>query len=127
IDDIFVAYCNSLHAFRISRLQVKEISMNWLLPGSLVAPIAALFLLGLVPTRSANGAPRLLGWLTTLIAGLALLVSVAAGARVLAVGPVDYSFVQWNSPLPFCLGIHFDAVTAVMMTLVSFIGLIIAR
>lgn len=101
--------------------------MNWLLPGLLVAPVISLFALGLIPSRRANAAAPLFGWLTTTVAGLTFLASLAAGVHVITAGPIDYSFAEWTSPIPFCLGIHVDAVTVVMMTLISFIGVIIAR
>jgi len=101
--------------------------MNWLLPGLLVAPVLSLFVLGLIPSRCANQAAPLFGWLTTIVAGLAFLVSLAAGVQLITVGPMDYSFMEWKSPIPLCLGVHVDAVTVVMMTLISFIGVIIAR
>jgi len=101
--------------------------MTWLLPGLLVAPVVSLFCLGLIPSGRANPVAPLFGWLTTLVAGLAFLVSLAAGVHVITTGPMDYSVVELKSPVPFCLGVHVDAVTVVMMTLISFIGLIIAR
>lgn len=101
--------------------------MNSLLPGLLAAPVVSLLGLGMIPNRFAVGAATLLGRLTILAAGAALLMSVAAGVHVLSAGALDYSFVQWSSPIPFCLGVHIDSVAVVMMTLISFIGLIIAR
>lgn len=101
--------------------------MNWLLPGLLAASVVWLLVFGLIPSRYAVGAPTLLGRLTSLVASLALLMSLAAGIQVLSAGAIDYSFVQSNSPIPFCLGVHIDSVAVVMMTLISFIGLIIAR
>jgi NAD(P)H-quinone oxidoreductase subunit 5 len=101
--------------------------MNWLLPVVLVACVLSLFLLGLVPSRRANQMAPLFGWLTTMVAGLACLVSLAMGVQVITTGPIGYSFVEWKSPVSFCLGIHVDAVAVVMLTLISFIGVIIAR
>ncbi len=101
--------------------------MNGLLPALLITLVVSLFGLGLIPGRRANHAAPLLGWLTTIVSGLAFIVSLAAGVRVITTEPMDYSFVEWNSPVPFCLGVHVDAVTVVMMALISFIGLIIAR
>ncbi len=101
--------------------------MNWLLPGLLAAPVVSLLGFGLIPHRHAVGAPTLLGRLTFLVAGLALLMSLVAGIHLIFEGPLDYSFVQSNSPIPFCLGLHIDSLAVVMMTLISFIGLIIAR
>lgn len=101
--------------------------MNWLLPHLLAAHVLALIGIGLIPSRRANAAATLLGRLTTIVAGSAFLAALAAGAHVLTVGPMDYSFAEWKSPFPFCLGVHIDAVTVVMLLLISFIGAIIAR
>lgn len=98
--------------------------MSWLSPGLLAVPVISLLALGLIPGR---GAALAFGRLTTLLCGLACLGSVAGLVRVIAVGPLDATFVRWTSPVPFCLGIYVDAVSVVMMTLISFIGWIIAR
>jgi NAD(P)H-quinone oxidoreductase subunit 5 len=101
--------------------------MNWLPPGLLAAPVISLLALGLIPSRRANGMARPFGWLTTILASVSLLISLAAAVQVITVGPIDATFIQWTSPVPFCLGVHVDAIAIVMMTLISFIGLIIAR
>jgi len=101
--------------------------MYWLSVGLLAVPVVSLLSLGFIPSRHANEAARLLGLLTTMLASLALLGSVAAAVHVLSVGPLHATFVRWTSPVPFSLGIYVDAVAVVMMTLISFIGLIIAR
>lgn len=99
-------------------------SLSW---GLLAVPVGLLLTIGLVPNRRANAAASLFGWMTILLAGLMLLASVAAAAFVLTVGPIQGAFIRWNTPIPVCLGLHVDAVAVVMMMLVSFIGLIIAR
>lgn len=101
--------------------------MNWLPPGLLVAFPLFLLALGLVPSRRANGAAHLFGGLTTILAGVSLLVSLAAAVQVMTAGPIDAVFIRWTSPVPFNLGIHVDAIAVVMSTLISFIGWIIAR
>lgn len=101
--------------------------MNWLPPGFLAVPTVSLLALGLFPNRIANGAPRVFGGLTTSLAGVALLVSCAASVQLATTGPIDATFVRWHSPVPVCLGVHVDAVAVVMMALISFIGLVIAR
>jgi NAD(P)H-quinone oxidoreductase subunit 5 len=98
--------------------------MNWLSPGLLAVPVVSLLALGLIPGR---GAALAFGRLTTLLSGLACLGSVAGLIRVIAVGPLDATFLRWTSPVPFCLGIYVDAVSVVMMGLISFIGWVIAR
>ena len=101
--------------------------MNWLPEGLIAAPVVVLLAIGLIPSRRANGSPQLLGSITTILASLALLGSVAAFFQVMTVGPIDAIFFGWISPFPVSLGIYVDAVAVVMMTLISFIGLIIAR
>ena len=101
--------------------------MNWFPPGLLAAPVLTLLVLGLLPGRRWNPAMLPGGWLTALPIGMALLLSLAAAVQVVVVGPIDASFVRWDSPIDFCLGVHVDTVAVVMMVLVSFIGLIITR
>lgn len=101
--------------------------MNWLPPGLLAAPVVALIALGLIPSRRANEAAQRIGWLTTILVSVSLLISLAAAVQVMTEGPIDAAFVRWTWPIPISLGIHVDAITVVMMTLISFIGLIIAR
>lgn len=101
--------------------------MNWLPAGLLAAPVVSLLAVGLIPSRRANGVALLCGWLTTILASVSLLTSLAAAVPVMAVGPIDAAFLRWTSPVPICLGVHVDAIAVVMMTLISFIGLIIAR
>lgn len=101
--------------------------MNWLPPSLLAASVLSLLAVGLIPNRRANGLPHLLGWLTTILVSGSLLVSLVAALQVMTVGPIDTTLIQWTSPVPLCLGVHIDAIAVVMMTLISFIGLIIAR
>lgn len=101
--------------------------MNWLPPSLLITPVVLLLSLGLIPSRRANHAPLLLGWLTTMVAGLAFLFSLVAASQVIITGPMNYSFTESKSPVPVCLGVHVDSVAVVMMALISFIGMIVAR
>lgn len=96
-------------------------------PVLLAVPVATLFSLGLIPSRIANRAPQTWGSLVALFALLALAGSVGSAVDVLRNGPIDATFFRWESPVPLCIGFHLDAVAVVMMTLISFIGLIIAR
>lgn len=105
----------------------QEIPVNSLPWGLLAAPVVSLLAVGLIPSRRANSAAQLCGWLTSILAGLMLLVSGAAAVHVLTVGPIHTTLIRWSSPVPICLGLHIDSVSVVMMTLISFIGLVIAR
>ena len=78
------------------------------------------------PTGRDAGALRM-GQLTLICSSLSLLISLAAAVQVITAGPIDATFVQWTDPVPFCLGVHVDAIAVVMMVLISFIGLVIAR
>lgn len=98
--------------------------MNWLSPGLLAVPVVSLLALGLIPGR---GKPLAFGRLTMLLSGLACLGSVAGLLRVMAVGPLEATFLRGTWPVPLCLGVYVDAVSVVMMALISFIGWVIAR
>lgn len=71
--------------------------------------------------------PQWAGQLTTNLVLLSFVMSVVSTLHVAMSGPIDvvYFVVDW--PIPFTLGIHIDSLAAVMMMLVSFIGLIIDR
>lgn len=101
--------------------------MNWLSSGVLAAPAVTLLAFGLIPSRRANHQPQLWGWLTTIMASVSLLISLAAAVHVTTTGSIDAAFIRWTSPVPFCLGVHVDEIAVIMMILISFIGLIIAR
>ena len=101
--------------------------MNYFPQVLLIVPVVSLLALGLIPSRRANEAAQRIGRLTTILVSISLLVSLAASFHVMTVGAIDGTFVRCASPIPICLGVHVDAITVVMMTLISFIGLIIAR
>ena len=101
--------------------------MAWLLPGLLVATVLALLASGLFPWQRLSRSAQRSGRATTWLAIVALLASLAASVHVMIAGTIDYSFYVWQWPLPCCLGVYVDAVSAVMLVLISFIGLIIAR
>lgn len=101
--------------------------MNWLAPVVLTTTTALLLGLGLAPCSGARGAARLRGGWTTLLSGMALLASLATAVVVMTTEPIDIAWIRFDGLLPFCLGAYIDALTAVMTTLISFIGLIIAR
>ena len=94
--------------------------MNWLPPGLLAAPAVLLIGLGLVPRGRSNDAAGFFGRLATLLCGAMFLMSVPTAVLVTMYGPMDYTFVRWNLPVPICLGIHVDAVAVVMMSPVSY-------
>lgn len=94
---------------------------------------AALFLAaGLVPAARADRWPRAM---RAAVVGLAAVAVVAAvlTAALLAIalfavaGPVDRAIWTAPGPLPLNVGVFVDPLTAVMLLLVSFVGLVIAR
>ena len=94
----------------------------------LVAAPPLLFLgTGMIPSRWANrhvGVMR--RWVVWLAAGC-LGLSAAAAGMLVRHGVLDVALLQWTWPLPLNLGVYFDSLAAVMLLLINFIGLIIAR
>lgn len=101
--------------------------MIWF-PGEwLAVPVLALLSLGLIPPRQAKAWTPLLGGVSTSLSGLALLMSLAVAVPVVQSGPIDITLLRWTAPVPLRLGMHLDSIAVVMMSLISFIGMIIAR
>ncbi|SFJ57420.1 proton-conducting transporter transmembrane domain-containing protein [Planctomicrobium piriforme] len=91
------------------------------------APPLLLLACGLVPSRWAD---RHLAVMRRASVGLALLafaLSVTAGVLLAIAGPLDSTFVQWSRPIPLSLGVYVDSLSAIMLVLISFIGLIVVR
>lgn len=65
-------------------------------------------------------------WIPRLAAG-AFLVSVVGAGLLVSNGPVDQNLVAISWPVPLSFGVYFDSLSAVMLLLVSFIGVIITR
>lgn len=96
---------------------------------ALTIPPMMLLLLGLVPNRLANRYHLATGWLTILLSGLACLLSlIVASARLSGTLPSFYASLAtspWSPHLE--LSIFYDNLTAFMLSLVSFLGLITCR
>jgi len=96
---------------------------------ALVVALPPLLLLavGLVPSHWANrhriGMRRAAIGLLAFALGCAIVAAVGLAVR----GPIDVEFLGADRPVPLNVGVYFDSLTAVMMLLISFIGLIIAR
>ena len=92
-----------------------------------VTPACLLLAAGLVPATVANRRPRSMAVAVTWLAGLALAAAAVTASLLAMTGPVDLSF--WNAPgrLPLNVGVFVDPLTAVMLLLVSFVGLVISR
>lgn len=85
----------------------------------------ALLAVGLLPSGWANrNAPRLRSGVSWLLGG-AFAVSVIAAGMLVSIGPLDCELL--SLPWGVNLGLYFDSLAALLMPMISFIGLIIAR
>lgn len=58
---------------------------------------------------------------------VAFLISAVGAGLLVAKGPVDENLISIGWPVPLSFGVYFDSLSAVMLLLVSFIGVIITR
>ena len=61
------------------------------------------------------------------VTAAALAAAVAISGLLTTTGPVDRALVAAPAPLPLNLGVYVDGLTAVMLLLISAVGLVIAR
>ena len=108
-------------------LRTERTIMNWTMPSLITTSVASLLLIGLVPNNAANRSPQRTGLIATMLVGFAFLMSLIAAVQITVTGPIDATFAQVPWPIPFSLGLQVDSVAVVMMTMISFISLIIAR
>ena len=108
-------------------IQIGATTMNWITPSLITTSVASLLLIGLVPDRSANRSPHRFGLLATVLVGFAFLMSLVSAVQIAFIGPIDAKFTKLTWPIPVSFGIQVDSVVVVMMTMISFVGLIIAR
>lgn len=94
-------------------------------PLLLIAGPLLYLLVGLVPTRWANRNVGNMIQLTDRVAWTAFALSVVAAVGLALNGKVSHSFFALGEV--FKLSVYFDTLSAVMLTLVSFIGLIVTR
>ncbi len=90
-------------------------------------PPTLLLAVGLVPSRWANRHRHAMRQAAIGLLAFALACAIVAAAGLVVRGPIDVAFLGGDGPLPLNVGVYFDSLTAVMMLLISFIGLIIAR
>ncbi len=107
----------------------SEVSPSLVPAIALAAPLV-LLLAGLVPSRWANRRPRRMARVSESVAWLAFAVAVVLTA-LHAIDPAR-SWVGFSVPLPgdvgdFSLATYVNALTVVMLLLVSFIGAIVTR
>ena len=91
------------------------------------APPLALLAAAALPSSVANRHPGRIGAWVTGVTAAALAAAVAISGLLTTTGPVDRALVAAPAPLPLNLGVYVDGLTAVMLLLISAVGLVIAR
>ncbi|MEI8018081.1 MAG: proton-conducting transporter membrane subunit [Schlesneria sp.] len=86
-----------------------------------------LFAVGLIPDIWANRHVVVIRNLIMTIAYSACCLSIATAVLLALNGPLDVVYFKMSWPVPIGLGIYIDRVAIVMLTLISFIGLVISR
>lgn len=90
-------------------------------------PSLLLLALGCTPTRWANRHVAVMKIGSVGFAATAFVAAVAGAALLPMTGLVDQTFRSGNAIPPFNFGVYFDSLTAVMLLLISFIGVIVMR
>ena len=99
-----------------------------MLQSCLAAAAPALLLLpGLLSSGFANRHVSLMRGMSLTISGLALLCSAASVAMLPMFGSVDMPLLKVSWPVRFSPGVYLDSLSAIMMLLITFIGLVIVR
>lgn len=101
-----------------------------LLPMLVVTAPLLLLLAGLVPATYANAHPQLIMRLNSGAAWLALLAAITAAAVHAFGDPVAWTWFSIALPAgigAFSLGVYVNAVTVIMLVLVSFVGVVVTR
>jgi NAD(P)H-quinone oxidoreductase subunit 5 len=80
-----------------------------------------------LPASLANAHPRGVRAVITGLLAVACAAAVVAAGLLATTGPVDRVLLAAPAPLPLNVGIFFDALSAVMLLLITGIGLVIAR
>lgn len=101
--------------------------MNFWFSLSAAAPALSLLAVGLIPGSWAHRHVRTMRPLTLRLAAAAFFLSLAAAGGLVSAGTLNAVYLEISRPLPLTLGVFVDSVAAIMLVLVSFIGLIIAR
>jgi NAD(P)H-quinone oxidoreductase subunit 5 len=94
--------------------------LAWLLGSGPLLLVA----MALVPRRMANAQPSGMKRLSSAVTGFALLVALCGAAGVALGMRGSYLFAASG---PFRLGLYFDVLSAVMLLLVAFLGMVITR
>ena len=80
-----------------------------------------------LPASLANAHAKTVRTAITGLIAAAFAAALAAAGLLTATGPVDRAFLTASSSLPLNLGVYFDSLSAVMMLLITTVGLVIAR
>jgi len=96
---------------------------------AMIVLISTLMLLGavLIPSHWANRSARILRTLSLGLLAAACLGAVSASLLLIETGPVDRALLATAWPINLNFGVYFDGLSAVMLLLISFIGLVIVR
>jgi NAD(P)H-quinone oxidoreductase subunit 5 len=98
-----------------------------LLPLMVALPASLLLGAGLVSSRWANRHPLAMRRAAVALLLVSCLMSAIAPVLLVAHGPVDVPFLACTRPIPLNVGVYYDSLTAIMLLLITFIGLLIAR
>ncbi len=91
-----------------------------------VGVVVGHFLCGLVPERWANRHSVWMRWFSWLVVTFGFLGAVGAAVCVMVFGPMRAVLLAIESA-PIRVSIHFDSLAAIMMVLITFVGLVIVR
>ena len=86
-----------------------------------------LLLPGLLTSRFANRHVSFMRGMSLTISGVALLCSAASVALLPVFGSVDMPLLRVTWPVHFSPGVYLDSLSAIMMLLITFIGVVIVR
>jgi NADH-quinone oxidoreductase subunit L len=92
-----------------------------------LAPLTSFFLIGLVIRPFMKGFTKLSGYVIIAALGISLLLSLIAFRSVVADGPYQSAEYAWLhiGDLVLNVGLHIDALTVVMIVVVSFVSLLV--
>jgi NADH-quinone oxidoreductase subunit L len=95
--------------------------------GIFLAPLTSFFLIGLVIRPFMKGFTKLSGYVIIAALGISLLLSLIAFRSVVADGPYQSAEYAWLhiGDLVLNVGLHIDALTVVMIVVVSFVSLLV--
>jgi NAD(P)H-quinone oxidoreductase subunit 5 len=93
----------------------------------LCLPVMLLLGTGLIRDQWSNQRVQTMRQWSLGLLGFACLVAALGSLILLKTGPVDRALISISWPLDLNFGVYFDGLSAVMLMLISFVGLVIAR